>query len=359
MEGKVLELASLRGVRKQYGKVVALDGVDLAIAPGQVLALLGANGAGKSTAIALLLGLVRPDAGQALLFGQSPQQLAARRNIGVMLQSAGIADNSKVRELLELTRSYYPRPRGIDECVAMAGLEGLLGRQYGKLSGGQQRRVQFALALCGNPRLLFLDEPTTGMDIEARQALWAAIAQLSAQGCAVLLTTHYLEEAEALADRVVVLARGRVVAAGGMDEVRRHVAQRRIRCLTSLDPAHIADWPHVRSARAAEPAAAVEADAAAVGGGAVNDVAVGAAMAAMPFAANAHRGHGRSHSQSPCGNDRIEIITDAAEAVVRRLLAEDAALSELEVQRAGLAEAFIELTRDDAQAAATSQREAA
>ena len=309
MEGKVLELASLRGVRKQYGKVVALDGVDLSIAPGQVLALLGANGAGKSTAIALMLGLVRPDAGQALLSGQSPQQLAARRSIGVMLQSAGIADNSKVRELLELTRSYYPQPRSIDECVALAGLDGLLGRQYGKLSGGQQRRVQFALALCGNPRVLVLDEPTTGMDIEARQALWRAIGQLSAQGCAVLLTTHYLEEAEALADRVVVLARGRVVAAGSMDEVRRHVAQRRIRCLSALDAAGIAAWPQVRSAH--------------------RDAA------------------------------RLEIVTNAAEDVVRRLLAEDGALSELEVQRAGLAEAFLEITRDDADVASADEREAA
>src|SRR5690606_35132362 len=309
MEGRALELASLCGVRKQYGKVVALDGVDLSIAPGQVLALLGANGAGKTTAIALLLGLVRPDGGQALMLGQSPQQLAARRNVGVMLQSAGIADNSKVCELLELTRSYYRRPRSIDECVALAGLDGLLGRQYGKLSGGQQRRVQFALALCGNPRLLFLDEPTTGMDIEARQALWRAIRELAAQGCAVLLTTHYLEEAEALADRVVVLARGRVVAAGSMDEVRRHVAQRRIRCLSALDAAGIAAWPQVRSAH--------------------RDAA------------------------------RLEIVTDAAEDVVRRLLAEDGALSELEVQRAGLAEAFLEITRDDADVASADEREAA
>ena len=309
MEAGSLELASLRGAGKRFGGVVALDGVDLAIAPGQVLALLGANGAGKTTAIALLLGLVRPDAGQALLFGQSPQRLAARRNIGVMLQSAGIADNSKVRELLELTGSYYRHPRSIDECVALAGLDGLLERRYGKLSGGQQRRVQFALALCGNPRLLFLDEPTTGMDIEARQALWRAIGSLAGQGCAVLLTTHYLEEAEALADRVAVLAHGRVVAAGSMDEVRRHVAQRRIRCQSALDVATIAAWPQVRDARRIDA--------------------------------------------------RVEIVTDAAEAVVRRLLGEDGALSELEVQRAGLAEAFLELTRDDAGAATANQREAA
>ena len=308
MDGSFVELARLRGVRKQYGKVVALDDVDLSLQPGQVLALLGANGAGKTTAIALLLGLLQPDAGEATLFGQSPQRLAARRRVGLMLQSAGIADNSKVRELLDLTRSYYPRPRSVEDCVALAGLDGLMARRYGQLSGGQQRRVQFALALCGNPQLLFLDEPTTGLDIEARQTLWRAIRELVAGGCSVLLTTHYLEEAEALADRVVVLNRGRVVAAGGMDEIRRHVGQRRIRCLSALDTARIAGWPQVRSAQRLDA--------------------------------------------------RIEVVTDAAEAVVRRLLAEDAALSELEVQRAGLAEAFIELTRDDA-GAAQPQREAA
>lgn len=308
MDGSFVELARLRGVRKQYGKVVALDDVDLSLQPGQVLALLGANGAGKTTAIALLLGLLQPDAGDATLFGQSPQRLAARRRVGLMLQSAGIADNSKVRELLDLTRSYYPRPRSVEDCVALAGLDGLMARRYGQLSGGQQRRVQFALALCGNPQLLFLDEPTTGLDIEARQTLWRAIRELVAGGCSVLLTTHYLEEAEALADRVVVLNRGRVVAAGGMDEIRRHVGQRRIRCLSALDTARIAGWPQVRSAQRLDA--------------------------------------------------RIEVVTDAAEAVVRRLLAEDAALSELEVQRAGLAEAFIELTRDDA-GAAQPQREAA
>jgi ABC-2 type transport system ATP-binding protein len=226
-----------------------------------------------------------------------------------MLQSAGIPDNSKVCELLDLTRSYYPQPRSVDECVALAGLDGLMARRYGRLSGGQQRRVQFALAVCGNPQLLFLDEPTTGLDIEARQIVWQAIRTLVAQGCAVLLTTHYLEEAEMLADRVVVLNRGRVAASGAMDEIRKHVAQRRIRCMSALDTARIASWPQVRSAQRIDA--------------------------------------------------RIEIVTDAAEAVVRRLLAEDIALSELEVQRAGLAEAFIELTRDDAGTAPQPQREAA
>ena len=293
-------LAQLADARKRYGAVQALDGIDLAVHRGEVVALLGANGAGKSTAIALLLGLERADAGTLTVLGEAPGALAARRGIGVMLQSAGIPDNVRVDELLALTRSYYAAPRPTAECVALAGLEGLLDRRYGRLSGGQQRRVQFALAVCGAPRLLFLDEPTTGLDIEARQRMWAAIRQLVGEGTGVLLTTHYLEEAEALAQRVVVLTRGRVAAAGTMQEVRALVGQRRIRGFSALDAAYIATWPGVRSARRDEA--------------------------------------------------RIEIVADQAEAVVRRLLAEDAAVTELEVVRAGLADAFLAITRDDADA---------
>jgi ABC-2 type transport system ATP-binding protein len=289
-------LAELRAARKRYGAVQALDGVSFSLHGGELLTLLGANGAGKSTALGLLLGLHRADAGEATLFGVAPGLLAARRRVGLMLQSAGIPENLRVRELLNLTRSYYPAPRGIDACVALAGLDGLLARPYGKLSGGQQRRVQFALAICGNPELLFLDEPTTGLDIAARQRLWATIRGLVAEGVGVLLTTHYLEEAEALADRAVVLHRGRVLAAGRMAEVRARIAQRRIGCLSALDAARLAAWTGVRSAER----------------------------------------HGA----------RLEIVVDAeaAETVVRRLLAEDAALSELDVRRAGLADAFLELT---------------
>jgi ABC-2 type transport system ATP-binding protein len=300
-------LARLRGVRKAYGKVQALDGVDFDIHPGEVLALLGPNGAGKTTAIGLLLGLIQADAGEATLFGQAPQQLGARRQVGVMLQSAGIPDTLQVGELLALTRSYYPAPRSVADCIAMAGLDGLLQRRYGKLSGGQQRRVQFAMAICGRPKLLFLDEPTTGLDIEARQTLWRAIRELVAQGCGVLLTTHYLEEAVALDDRVVVVNGGRIIAQGSVQDIRAHVAQRRIRCVSALDADTIARWPQVRSAARSE-------------------------------------GH-------------IDIVADTAEAVVRRLLAEDPALQELEVQRAGLADAFVALTRQDNQNA--TQKEAA
>jgi ABC-2 type transport system ATP-binding protein len=288
--------------------VQALDGIDLDIHAGELLAVLGPNGAGKTTAIGLLLGLVRADAGEATLFGQLPQQLAARRGIGVMLQSAGIPDTLRVGELLALTRSYYAAPRSIADCVSMAGLDGLLQRRYGKLSGGQQRRVQFALAICGRPRLLFLDEPTTGLDIEARQMLWRAIRELVSHGCGVLLTTHYLEEAEALADRVVVVDGGRVIAQGSVQSIRAHVAQRRIRCVSALNAGAIARWPDVRSVA---------------------------------------RNQGR-----------IEIVADSAEAVVRRLLAEDPALADLEVERAGLADAFVALTRNRNEGAVAHQEAA-
>ena len=289
-------LAYLRGIRKRYGATVALDGIDLSLHRGEVLAVLGANGAGKSTAVALMLGLRAADAGDAALLGQPPGAMAARRRAGVMLQSAGIPDNIRVGELLDLTRSYYPRPRSVADCVAMAGLEGLLDRRHGRLSGGQQRRVQFALAICGDPEVLFLDEPTTGLDIDARRRMWTTIRALVAGGTGVLLTTHYLEEAEALADRVVVLDRGRVAAEGPLQAMRALVSQRRIGCLSALDVAQIGAWPGVRSA--------------------VRDRA------------------------------RIEVLADDAEAVLRRLLAEDAALSDLDVRRAGLADAFLEITRE-------------
>lgn len=295
-------LGQLQAAQKSYGKVRALAAVDLEVRAGQLLALLGPNGAGKTTAIALLLGLQRADAGQATLFGLEPRRLAARRRVGVMLQSAGIQEALKVRELLALTRSYYPDPRSVADCIVLAGLDGLMERRYGQLSGGQQRRVQFALAICGRPQLLFLDEPTTGLDIEARQGLWKAIRELVAQGCAVLLTTHYLEEAEALADRVVVIDGGCIVAQGSVQEIRAHVAQRRIRCVSSLLPEAIAQWPGVRDAQ--------------------------------------------------WQGDRLEIVADLAEPIVYRLLVEDPGLSELEVQRAGLAEAFVELTRRNALAVA-------
>mgnify|MGYP001076722440 CR=1 FL=1 len=302
-------VARLAGVEKRYGRLVALDGVDLQLHRGELLALLGPNGAGKTTAISLLLGLLRADAGAVELFGRDPQDVRARRRIGVMLQHAELPGTLRVGELLRLTASYYPAPRSVAESARMAGVDDLLARPYAKLSGGQQRRVQFALALCGRPELLFLDEPTVGMDIETRQRLWTAIRALLGEGCSVLLTTHYLEEAEALADRVCVVARGRVIHEGTVEALRARVATRRVRCISSVDADVVGSWPAVSLAE---------------------------------------RRQGRLH-----------VTTEAAEAVVRRLLDADPQLSELEVQRAGLAEAFTELTREAGHGLPETPREAA
>src|SRR6476659_4448164 len=242
-------LARLTQASKSYGKVRALDGVDLQLRGGELLALLGPNGAGKTTAIGLLLGLLRADAGAVELFGQDPQAIDARRHIGVMLQDAALPPTLRVGELIRLVASYYPAPRSVAESAELAGGSDLLKRPYGKLSGGQQRRVQFALALCGRPKLLFLDEPTVGMDIDARQGLWRAIRHLVAEGNAVVLTTHYLEEAEALADRVCVLARGRVVSEGSVDTLRARIARKRVWCKTRLPLAEVATWPEVAEAQ--------------------------------------------------------------------------------------------------------------
>lgn len=290
-------VAGLTGVSKRYGVNLALDRVSLGIERGRVTALLGPNGAGKSTTVALLLGLATADEGRVELLGQSPQLLVARRRIGVMLQSAGLIETLRVNELVQLTSSYYARPRPLAEVAELAGIGGLLRKPYGALSGGQQRRVQFALAICGRPELLFLDEPTTGLDIEARETLWSVVRGLVSDGCAVLLTTHYLEEAEALAHRVAVLVRGRIVAEGTVDEIRAFGVRRRIRCVSALTPAEVRGWEGVE--------------------GVVEE--------------------GR----------RLEISALAAEPVVRRLLAADPGLSELEVERAGLAEAFVRITNGE------------
>lgn len=291
-------VAQLRGAGKRRGAIQALAEVDLAIAAGEVYALLGPNGAGKTTAISLLLGLLRPDSGEARLFGLPSQDLAARRRIGVMLQSAGLPDTLTVAELLAQVRSYYSQPRSLADVAVLAGIEPLLGARYARLSGGQQRRVQFALAICGRPELLFLDEPTVGMDTESREQFWRTIRELVAGGCAVVLTTHYLEEAEALARRIGVLMQGRLVAEGSLDAIRARVGQRQIRCVSCLSAEQVRSWPQVHS---------VQRD-----------------------------------------GERLHIVTPQPEPVLRELLAADAQLRDLEVRRAGLAEALQAITREAA-----------
>ncbi len=216
--------AHFSDVRKNYGDVEALKGLELSIAPGELLALLGANGAGKTTAVRLLLGLAKPTSGTVRVFGGDPRDAATRARLGAVLQSARVPETLRVREHIELFSSYYPRPMKLADVLEAANLHGLERRKFGELSGGQQKRVLFALAICGDPDLLVLDEPTVGLDVEARRALWKQIRAFIARGKSILLTTHYLTEAEALASRVVVVHRGTVAAQGTPAEIKGSAA---------------------------------------------------------------------------------------------------------------------------------------
>jgi ABC-2 type transport system ATP-binding protein len=295
----VESLAELSGVSKRYGNLLALDGLNLDVRRGELLAVLGPNGAGKTTAISLMLGLQEPDAGTASLFRQPPQRLEARRQVGVMMQEVTLAEDLRVREHIDLVGHYYPEPFTPEAVLKMTHMTSLANRPYGKLSAGQKRQAQFAVAVCGRPKLLFLDEPTVGMDVQAREMMWDILRTLVRGGSSIVLTTHYLEEAQALADRVVVLAKGRLVASGTVSEMRALVSRKRITCSTTLTFEEIATWPGVES---------VTRD-----------------------------------------RELLHITVADAEEVARRLLIADPKLRDLEVHRAGLAEAFTELTTETTQ----------
>lgn len=225
-------LAQLRKVYKRFGQTEALKGIDIELRRGEVLALLGPNGAGKTTAISIILGRRRPDQGEARLFGLNPCLLQSRRQVGATPQETGFPKTLTVKEIVELVRSHYSKPLPIGELIERFGLLGLERRQAGGLSGGQQRRLAVALAFAGNPEAVFLDEPTTGLDVEARRAIWQAIREYVQKGGTVLLTTHYMEEAEALAMRVVVINQGQVVAEGSVEEIKSQMGLKRVRFKT-------------------------------------------------------------------------------------------------------------------------------
>ena len=201
-------VASIRNLSKSYGKVVALRGMNLEIRAGELLALLGPNGAGKTTLVQTLLGLAQPDSGSVSVFGDDPHLGRVQTRLGAMLQVARVPETLKVREHIDLFSSYYPAPLPIEETLQIAGLTEIKDRPFGELSGGQKQRVLFGIAICGDPDLLFLDEPTVGLDVEARRLMWSQIRTLIARGKTILLTTHYLNEADALADRILVLDQG-------------------------------------------------------------------------------------------------------------------------------------------------------
>ena len=288
-------LATMSNVSHRYGDVVALDQLDLDIRSGEVLAVLGPNGAGKTTAISLLLGSLRTQEGSVKVFDQEPGASSVRMRRGAMLQVSGVADTITVSEHLHHFASYYPDPLPIPRLLAMADLEEIRDRRFSRLSGGQKQRLMFALALVGDPELVFLDEPTTGLDVEIRRSLWNEIRELKSAGRTAVLTTHYLEEADALADRIVVINQGQVVAQGTSNEIKSRAANRRIRCTTSLALETIANLPDV----------------------------VDATM----------------------DGQQVEIFTAHPENLLRRLFELDPDLSELEVTSAGLEEAFLTLVR--------------
>jgi ABC-2 type transport system ATP-binding protein len=287
-------IASLNGVTKSYGSVTALRDVSLDIHRGEMLALLGPNGAGKTSAVRLLLGLSRPTAGSVRVFGGDPLEAPTRARVGVMLQVAKVPDTLRVREHVHLFSSYYPAPMPLDEVLQIARLEHLSERNFSDLSGGEKQRVLFALSICGNPDLLVLDEPTVGLDVETRRALWGEIERLRARGKSVLLTTHYLDEADALATRVAVIDRGRIIADGTPSEIKQRSAGRKVRFVTPADDETLRRTTGVSALR--------------------------------------RDGHA------------VEIVTNEPEAIVRSLMLAGVAMSELEVSSAGLEEAFLSLT---------------
>ncbi len=219
----------LSGLHKHYGRVRAVDGVDLVIAPGEVVALLGPNGAGKSTTVDMLLGLTRPDAGAVTVFGASPREAVAAGSIGAMLQGGALLDDATVGETVAMVASLHHSPLPVAEALRRSGVSDLASRRCNKLSGGQKQRVRFAVALVSDPDLLVLDEPTAAMDVAGRREFWRSMHTFTDAGRTVLFATHYLEEAENYADRVVLMRAGRIVADGSVAEVTSLVAGRVIR----------------------------------------------------------------------------------------------------------------------------------
>jgi ABC-2 type transport system ATP-binding protein len=219
---------ALSGLTKRYGPVTAVDGLDLTIEPGEIVAFLGPNGAGKTTTIDMVLGLSRPDAGTVEVYGRAPRAAVAHGLVSAVMQTGGLLKELTVRETLDLTAALFAHTRPVAEVLDRAGITAIADRRVGKCSGGQQQRLRFAMALLPEPELLILDEPTTGMDVEGRRDFWTAIRADAERGRTVLFATHYLEEADAYADRVVLVSRGRVVADGTSSEIRAMSSGRRV-----------------------------------------------------------------------------------------------------------------------------------
>jgi ABC-2 type transport system ATP-binding protein len=234
----------ITGLTVRHGDVLAVDGLDLRVGRGETVALLGPNGSGKSSTVSAVLGLLRSAAGSVRVLGRAPADAVRAGCVGAMLQHGGLPSEARVGEVVHLVRHSYPDPWPLEDLIATTGIDGLLARPVDALSGGQRQRVMLALALAGQPPLLLLDEPTSAMDVEGRRAFWTTMRELAARGTTVVFATHHLEEADAVADRVVVLAGGRVVADGSAASVRAAVSGRSVR-LSVADDADLAGLPGV------------------------------------------------------------------------------------------------------------------
>jgi ABC-2 type transport system ATP-binding protein len=294
-------ILDVQGLRRRFGSTEAVGGVDLRVAAGETVALLGPNGAGKSTTLAMILGLLSPTAGQVTVGGRAPHQAVADGLVGAMLQSGtgtGLPSGTRVGELVGFVASLYRAPLSPSAVLRHAGLASLAERKVGGLSGGELQRVRFALAICADPQLLILDEPTVGFDVPSQRSFWETVRAFAAEGCAVLFATHYLAEAAESAGRVVVLHKGHVVADGTVDEIRRTVAIRRVRFR------------------------APDTDA--------------GALRALPAVQQVRQADGV-----------ISLDSTDSDATVRGLVRSGATFTDLEVTSAGLADAFLALTCEE------------
>ena len=288
-------VVEMLGVVKDFGGVRALAGVDLRVEPGEVVAFLGPNGAGKTTAISIMLGLRKPTGGEVRLLGQNPCDLRSRSRAGVMLQESGVPGELRVREVIDLFRNYYPHPLPTDEVIGRADLGEKERARVSSLSGGQRQRLYFALAICGDPEVLFLDEPTVGLDIASRRRFWEQVRGSVEAGKTIVLTTHYLEEADALADRIVVIDHGRIIADGSASAIKSRVMRKRVRLETATP----------------------------LRGGILDGLPMG---------------------QLNVEGSSVNFVSPSPEEVLKKLFVEGVEVSNLEVVGANLEEAFLELT---------------
>jgi ABC-2 type transport system ATP-binding protein len=308
----IVDVIVATGIRKQYGTVEAVAGINLTVTAGEVVAVLGPNGAGKTTTIELLLGLRRPSAGRVRVFGQRPDAPGVRGRVGAMLQDAVAPESLTVVELVGLVGRYYPYALPVGDVLARAGLARAGSVRIGELSGGQRQRLSFALAICGDPDLLFLDEPTVALDVEARRGFWKQVRGFADLGKTILFSTHYLAEADEAADRVVVIHRGRVLTDGSPAAIKALVAAKTVRLATDLPLAEVRGIDGVEH---------VEVDPSSPGA-------------------------------TPAGLEQLVVQSNAPERLLRELVSKGAALHNLTVVDTDLEAAFVRLTRSEEAAAA-------